>query len=152
MRWRAALLMAAASLAVPIGGVMAMSGQAKGSFEVKIVPQTPTTDPSLGRMDLDKRYHGDLEATATGTMLTAMGSGQGNGVYVAVERVTGTLAGRAGSFALAHKGVMDGGKQSLEIFVVPASGTGALTGMTGRLDIVIKDGGHFYTLDYVLPD
>jgi len=152
MRGRAALLLAAALLAVPMGGADAMTGQAKGSFDVKIVPQSPTTDPSLGRMDISKTYHGDLAATATGTMLTAMGSGEGNGVYVAVERVTGTLAGRAGSFALAHKGVMDGGKQSLEIVVVPASGTGALTGMTGRLDIVIRDGGHFYALDYTLPD
>lgn len=128
-----------------------MTQHAKGSFEVKITPQSPTTDPSLGRMDLDKSYHGDLEAHATGTMLTAMGAGQGNAAYVAVERVTGTLGGKAGSFALVHKGLMDGGAQSLTITIVPASGTGALAGITGSLNIIIRDGGHFYTLDYRLP-
>jgi hypothetical protein len=151
MRWRAALLIAAASLSAPAGGATTMTQHAKGSFEVKITPQSPTTDPTLGRMDLDKTYHGDLEAHATGTMLTAMGSGQGNGVYVAVERVTGSLAGKPGSFALAHKGVMDHGAQSLIITIVPESGTGALAGITGSLNIIIKDGGHFYTLDYTLP-
>ncbi len=128
-----------------------MTQHAKGSFEVKITPQSATTDTTLGRMDLDKTYHGGLEARATGTMLTAMGSGQGNGVYVAVERVTGTLSGKSGSFALAHKGVMDHGVQSLVITIVPESGTGALAGITGSLNIIIKDGGHFYTMDYTLP-
>ncbi|MGL4542771.1 MAG: DUF3224 domain-containing protein [Polymorphobacter sp.] len=152
MRWRAVLLIAAALAAVPVLGATTMIHRAKGSFEVKITPQSPTTDPTLGRMDLDKTYHGDLEAHATGTMLTAMGSGQGNAVYVAVERVTGTLSGKAGSFALAHKGVMDHGAQSLIITIVPASGTGALAGIAGSMNIIIKDGGHFYTMDYHLPD
>jgi len=142
------IAVAGAATAQPKGPTMTQ--HARGSFDVKITPQSPTTDPSLGRMDLDKTYHGDLEAHATGTMLTSMGAGQGNAAYVAVERVTGTLAGKTGSFALVHKGIMDAGAQSLQITIVPASGTGELTGISGTLAIDIKDGSHFYTLNYSL--
>lgn len=147
----AALLIAASvGAASPQSKGPTMTQQAHGSFDVKMTPQSPTTDPGLGRMDLDKSYRGELEAHATGTMLTAIGAGQGNAAYVAVERVTGTLAGKSGSFALVHKGIMNTGAPSLEISIVPASGTGDLTGITGTLAIEIKDGEHFYTLDYSL--
>lgn len=121
---------------------------AKGEFDVKIVPQSPTTDASLGRMDLDKSYRGDLVATATGTMLTAMGERKDSAAYVAVERVTGTLNGRTGSFALVHTGLMNQGVRSLNISIAPDSGMGELAGISGTLDIQIEGGKHFYTLDY----
>ena len=104
-------------------------------------------------MSLDKQFHGELEATSVGEMLTAMsGSVQGSGAYVAVERVTGTLHGRNGSFALHHTGVMNRGVPQLTIMVVPDSGTGELTGLTGKLNIRIEpDGKHFYDFEYELP-
>jgi len=125
---------------------------ASGPFDVTVspLPFHTTTDPTLGRMAIDKVLHGDLEATGHGEMLTA-GASDGSGVYVAVERITGTLHGRAGSFALHHTGIMTRGKPELTITVVPDSGTGELAGITGTLAIHIVDGKHAYELDYTLP-
>jgi hypothetical protein len=133
-----------------------MPSKATGPFDVKLAPQTlaeAATDSGLGRMSLDKQFHGELEATSVGEMLTAMSSSvQGSGAYVAVERVTGTLGGRGGSFALHHTGVMNRGIPQLTIMVVPDSGTGELTGITGKLNIRIESGGkHFYDFEYELP-
>jgi Protein of unknown function (DUF3224) len=128
--------------------------QAKGTFEVKIVPLPPDAgapDPTLGRMSLDKQFHGDLEATGKGQMLTA-GTPSGSGVYVAIERVTGTLHGRNGSFVLHHTGIMTRGQPQMTIAVVPDSGTDELAGLSGNLSIEIVDGKHFYSFDYTLPD
>jgi hypothetical protein len=123
---------------------------ATGTFDVKLTPSTGP-DPTLGRMTLDKQYHGDLEATAKGEMLTAMSADVKNsGVYVAVERVTGTLKGRTGTFALYHTGIMDRGAQQLIVTVVPDSGAGQLTGITGKLTIKIESGKHFYEFDYMV--
>ncbi len=123
----------------------------KGIFEVKVAPVAEDKSPdglTLGRYSLDKQYHGDLEATAKGEMLTAGTNVKGSAAYVAVERVSGMLQGRSGSFALQHAGTMVRGTPSLAIKVVPDSGTGELTGMTGGMNIVIVDGKHFYELEY----
>ena len=128
-----------------------MSPLATGSFEVQMKPleQTePAPGGSLGRLSLDKQFHGDLEATGQGQMLTAMSDVQGSAAYVAIERVTGTLHGRTGSFALHHRGIMTRGAQSLEISIVPDTGTGDLKGITGTLKIRIEDKKHFYDLEY----
>jgi hypothetical protein len=102
-------------------------------------------------MSIDKQFHGDLEATSKGEMLTAMsGTVKGSGAYVAVERVTGTLHGRAGSFALYHIGTMTRGTPHLAVTVVPDSGTGQLTGITGTMNIIIADGKHSYEFEYEL--
>jgi hypothetical protein len=133
-----------------------MPNRVSGPFEVTLKPQ-PLADgrdgSGLARMSLDKKFHGELEAVSVGEMLTAMSSSvQGSGVYVAVERVTGTLKNRSGSFALHHTGVMTRGVPELTIMVVPDSGTGDLTGITGKLNIRIESGGkHFYDFDYELP-
>jgi len=108
------------------------------------------SDASLGRMSSDKQYHGDLVGTAKGQMLTIGTPTAGSAVYVAVERVTATLGGKHGTFALYHMGVMDRGKQSLSITVAPDSGTGELKGLTGTLTIEIKDGEHRYDFAYDL--
>ena len=106
----------------------------------------------LGRMSLDKVFHGELEATSTGEMLTAMGAVKSSGAYVAVERVTGTLLGKRGSFALVHRGVMTQGRQELSITVVPDSGTEQLQGLAGALGILIEPGGaHAYVFEETLP-
>lgn len=125
---------------------------AAGPFEVKVVPQPldPGTDAGIGRLLLDKQFHGDLEATSKGQMLTAGTSVEGSAGYVAIERVDGTLRGRRGSFALQHIGTMTRGAPSLTIRVVPDSGTGELTGLSGSMSITIADGKHSYDLEYAL--
>lgn len=132
-----------------------MSPLATGTFEVQMKPleQTePAPGGSLGRLSLDKQFHGDLEAVGQGQMLTAMSDVQGSAAYVAIERVTGTLHGRAGSFALHHRGLMTRGEQSLEISIVPDTGTSELKGIKGTLKIRIEDKKHFYDLEYELGE
>ena len=131
-----------------------MATIAKGSFTVDMCPQgeADTRDGvSLGRLSLRKRFEGDLDATGEGRMLTAMTPVKGSAGYVAIERVTGALSGRAGAFVLQHTGTMDKGAQQLSITVVPDSGTGDLAGITGALRIRIADGQHFYEFEYELP-
>jgi len=134
-----------------------MNQQAKGEFTVKTTPQAwsessqgAVTDHSLGRFLLDKQYHGDLEATAEGQMLTAGSPQKGSAAYVAVERVNGTLQGRKGSFMLTHSGTMNKGDLHLLITIVPDSGAEELAGIAGTLSIQIADGKHHYELAYTL--
>jgi hypothetical protein len=126
--------------------------KAVGTFDVKITPQASDLapeGPNLGRMSIDKQYHGDLDAVAKGEMITAAGLAvKESAAYSAVERVTGTLHGRKGSFALQHTGVMDRGKPSLNITAVPDSATGELAGLTGRMDIIIEGKQHSYVFEY----
>ena len=128
--------------------------QAKGEFDVKVVPQTDPTEfePAIGRMTIDKQFHGDLEAISKGQMLSAMSSVKGSGGYVAIERVNGTLSGRRGTFVLQHIGTMDRGKPHLAITVVPDSGTDQLTGISGSLTIDIVEGKHFYAFEYTIAE
>jgi hypothetical protein len=138
------------------GGVLkgaTVATHVTGAFDVKLTPQATDNDtggPALGRMSIDKTYHGELEATGKGEMLTAGSSVKDSGVYVAVERVAGTLQGRKGAFALHHRGVMTRGVPQLTISVVPDSGTGQLVGLSGTMTINIVDGKHFYEFDYTI--
>ena len=126
-----------------------MSEHANGTFQVKLNPLADESAvPALGRMSIDKQFHGDLEATSKGQMLTAGTEIKGSAVYVAVEKVSGTLHGRSGTFILHHTGIMTRGAASLTVSVVPDSGTGELTGLSGQMQIKIADGKHFYELDY----
>ena len=124
---------------------------AAGTFDVKLVPQTDA-DSAVGRMTIDKLFHGDIEGTSKGMMLASMSPLHPNsGAYVALEKVTGTLHGKKGSFALHHVGLMDRGAQSLTVMVVPDSGTDDLLGITGTLKIIIDGKKHSYEFDYTLP-
>jgi len=128
-----------------------VTNHASGTFEVKMVPQAPAEnvgDPTVGRMSLDKQFHGDLEGTSKGEMLAVRSAVEGSAGYVAMERVTGTLGGRSGTFALQHSGTMNRGAPTLSITVVPDSGTGELAGLTGTLSIIIADGKHSYDFEY----
>ena len=130
-----------------------MSRRATGPFEVKLNPQPAyNTDQAalLGRMSIDKQFHGDLEAASRGEMLTAGSPVKGSAGYVAIEKLTGTLHGKNGSFALQHSGTMNRGAPSLVISVVPDSGTGELEGLTGAMSIEIVNGKHSYVFDYAL--
>jgi hypothetical protein len=133
---------------------MPSMSQAKGTFDVKVVPQgNPDTAEgiALGRMSLDKQFHGDLEATSKGEMLTSSLESNGSAAYVAIERVIGTLNGRKGSFALMHQGTMNRESQKLTVMVVPDSGTGQLAGLSGTMTITIVDKKHLYDFAYTLP-
>ncbi|WP_136657736.1 DUF3224 domain-containing protein [Nitratireductor sp. XY-223] len=127
-----------------------------GTFDVKLEPLDAATAGengiAFGRMSIDKTYQGALEGRSRGEMLTVMTQVQGSAGYVAAEQVTGSLSGKRGSFVLQHYGNMKGGGEFLMLQVVPDSATGELVGLTGKMDIRIEDGQHFYDFDYNLPD
>ncbi|BCZ59281.1 hypothetical protein SL267_38980 [Serratia marcescens] len=127
---------------------------ATGTFDIKLTPQTATAEietAKLSRMTIDKQFHGDLTAASLGEMLAVRMDAHGSAGYVAMERVTGTLHGHKGSFVLQHSGTMNRGVSSLQLTVVPDSGTGELTQLSGSMTIEIDQGAHRYTMDYVLP-
>ena len=131
-----------------------MTQRATGTFDVKIAPQKPDNPPAeasgLGRMSIDKQFHGDLEAVSQGEMLSLLNRDIGSGGYVALERVTGTLQGRTGTFAFQHHATLTRGAPILSIVVVPDSGSGELTGISGTMDIRLENGQHYYDFDYSL--
>lgn len=126
---------------------------AKGGFEVKLAPLPVYNQDAgavLARMSIDKTFHGGLEAVSKGEMLSAGTPQSGSAGYVAIERVTGALQGKRGSFVLQHHAIMDGGRAELHIRVVPDSGTDELAGLTGTMAIVITEGKHAYEFEYQL--
>ena len=132
-----------------------MPNHASGTFEVKLSPQAPEDevgDPTVGRMSIDKQFHGGLEATSRGQMLATRTDVEGSAGYVAIERVKGTLGGRDGTFALQHSGTMTRGVPQLVINVVPDSGTGQLAGLAGTMTINIDEGKHSYDFEYTLAE
>jgi hypothetical protein len=154
--WGFAVVLLTCCLAIPSVAQKekTVAEHAAGALDVKVEAQgdaDKAEGSTLGRFSLDKQYHGDLEATAKGTMLTAGTDVKGSAGYVAIERVTGTLKGRSGSFALQHSGTMAHGDLQLSITVVPDSGTGQLAGIAGKMNIVITAGKHTYEFDYTLP-
>ena len=127
-----------------------MIKHATGAFDVKLnhLPTYDQDDKSFGRMSIDKQFHGDLQADSRGEMLAYVRL-----AYVAIEKVTGTLKGRTGSFILQHTATMINGKPTLTINVVPTSATGQLTGLEGRMNVTIApDGKHSYEFEYTLPE
>ena len=130
-----------------------MINHASGTFDVKLNPQPHEDnvgDPAIGRMSIDKQFHGDLEGTSKGQMLAAMTEVTGSAGYVAMERVIGTLHGREGTFVLQHSATMNRATPQQSITVVPDSGTGALVGLAGNFKINVVDGKHFFEFDYTL--
>jgi hypothetical protein len=127
--------------------------RASGTFEVKLTPQATDDNvegTTLGSMSIDKQFHGDLEAISKGVMLTAGTGVKGSAGYVAIERVSGTLQGRRGTFILQHSGTMTRGAPQLIITVVPDSGTGQLVGIAGKMEIKIVDRKHSYDFAYTI--
>lgn len=131
-----------------------MNHHVAGPFDVTMSPEPryETADGGLvlGRLSLTKQFHGELEATSVVQMLSAGTAVKGSAGYVAIELVTGRLAGRAGSFVLQHSATMNRGQATLAVAVVPDSGTGDLAGLSGRMTIDIVDGQHSYGFDYTL--
>lgn len=131
-----------------------MTEHARGTFKVNLQPQEDAHAAAarLGRMSIDKSFNGDLQATSRGQMLAASTDVDGSAGYVALERVTGSLHGREGSFVLQHSGSMARGTPTLNVSVVPDSGTGQLLGLAGTLVITIAGGQHSYDFEYTLPE
>jgi hypothetical protein len=128
--------------------------EAKGGFEVEMRPQgeaRKADGSTLGRMSLEKSFHGDLDATSRGEMLTAMTDVEGSAAYVAFEQVTGSLHGRRGTFVFHHSGTMSRAGPRLSLTVVPDSGSGELAGIEGSMRIDVVDGVHSYVFEYTLP-
>ncbi|MCA1643008.1 MAG: DUF3224 domain-containing protein [Acidobacteria bacterium] len=130
-----------------------MSTRASGTFEVRLTPQAQDDESArVGRMSIDKQFHGDLEATSRGEMLAVRTAVEGSAGYVAMEQVTGTLGGRAGAFALQHTGTMTRGAAQLCVRVVPDSGTDQLAGLAGKMTINVEGGKHSYDFEYTLAE
>lgn len=130
-----------------------MTQHAGGTFDVKLNPQPQVEnigDPTVARLSIDKQFHGDLEATGKGQMLAAATDVKDSAGYVALERVSGTLNGKRGTFALQHNGIMTHGAPQLTITVVPDSGTGELVGLVGAMTVRVLDSNHSYEFDYEL--
>lgn len=126
---------------------------ASGEFDVKNSPEpmsATAAETGLGRMSLDKRYHGPLDATSKGEMLAFMDRTLMSGGYVAMELVQGSLDGKRGSFLLQHQGTMERGAPGLAVHVVADSGRDELAGLRGTLNIRIEGGKHYYDFDYTL--
>jgi hypothetical protein len=129
--------------------------RASGPFEVTLAPLAsawPADPAPLGRVSIEKQFAGDLSATSRGEMLSASGSVKGSAGYVAIEKVTGTLHGREGTFVLQHSGTMNRGVPTLSITVIPDTGTGELAGLTGSMQISIDNKRHSYVFDYSFAD
>ena len=132
-----------------------MATHASGTFEVKLTPQPPedkAEGSTLARMSMDKQFQGELEGSSKGQMLTAGTDVKGSAGYVAIERFTGKLNGRNGSFVLQHAGTLNRGVAHQAIIVVPDSGSGQLAGISGTMNISIAGGKHSYDFHYELPD
>jgi len=126
-----------------------MTTHATGTFEVKLTPQDDKSeDKTMGRMTVAKKWQGDLEGTSTGQMLSGGDVAKGSAGYVAIEKVTGTLKGKKGTFIFQHSGTMNRGEPTLSITVVPDSGTDELQGLVGTMTIKIENGKHFYDFEY----
>ena len=126
--------------------------KASGTFAVTVTPQAPDEGDTtrIGRLSLDKVFEGDLVATSKGQMLAQSTATEGSAGYVAMEVVTGSLNGRSGSFTLQHLGKMTRGNPELHVYVVPDSGTDDLTGLSGKMAIIIEGGKHSYEFEYEL--
>jgi hypothetical protein len=127
--------------------------QAKGPFDLTLPghPVAPGTEAArLDRKAIHKTFRGDLSAESVGEMLATLSAIPGSAGYVAMERVEGTLSEKHGSFVLMHFGVMNRNQRSLTIQVVPDSGTGELQGLSGTMEIDIRDGQHYYLFEYEL--
>ena len=125
---------------------------ARGTFDVKMTPEAVDAADGnpVSRLALDKQYRGDLDGAGRGVMVSATTPVKGSAGYVAIERVSGTLHGRRGSFVMQHAGMMTRGAQQLAITIVPDSGTGELVGIAGSCGITIADGVHTYEIQYTL--
>ena len=126
---------------------------ARGPMDVDIQPEPPFLDESgvtLSRNAVSKTFHGEMAGTSEAQMIAAFTATPGSAGYVAIEHFTGSVEGKSGSFVMQHSGLMNRGDAQLTVTIVPDSGSGDLTGISGTLDIDNEDGKHSYALNYDL--
>ena len=116
-----------------------------------MLPPAPAQPDGIVRLALTKTFAGPLSGTSRVEMMATNAGTAASGGYVALESFTGTLDGRQGSFIMQHSGIMSPGMQQVSVLVSPGSGTGALAGITGTLEVRQEGKQHFYTLRYRLP-
>ena len=93
--------------------------------------ETPADGPSLTRIHVEEAFNGDIEGDGVVEFLQAARA-DGSASFVGIERVTGAVAGRTGSFLLQDSGTVTGSVVAGDWFVVPGSGTGELAGLRGE--------------------
>ncbi len=126
---------------------------ARGPMDLDILPEPPFLDESgvtLSRNAVSKTFHGDMAGTSEAQMIAAFTATPGSAGYVAIEHFTGSVEGKSGSFVMQHSGLMNRGDAQLTVTIVPDSGSGDLTGISGTLEIDNEDGKHTYALNYNL--
>ncbi|MBP0448823.1 MULTISPECIES: DUF3224 domain-containing protein [unclassified Kitasatospora] len=129
-----------------------MGIKTSGAFEVTAFePEETDEQPgaTLGRVRLTKEFTGGLTGSSVVRMLSVLDGAGGPAAYVAVERFTGELDGRKGSFVLQHSAPGSQGER-LAVRVVAGTGAGELAGITGTFELTVDDGGHTYVLEYEL--
>ena len=124
---------------------------ARGTFEVTMEPEPPFLEQdglTLTRTHVRKEFSGDVVGASEAQMLAAFTATPGSAGYVAIEHFTGSVDGKSGAFALQHSGVMSKGDAQLAVTIVPDSGAGELTGISGNMEIANDEGRHSYVLHY----
>ncbi|MGV9341276.1 DUF3224 domain-containing protein [Streptomyces sp. NPDC003688] len=133
--------------------------RADGTFTVKaFVPTGVTPDPAVttglpvGVARMEKHFEGGISGRAATLFTAAFDQAAGVGTYVAMESFEGSLNGHEGAFNFAHSATTTGSDRAAQFFViVPSSGTGDLTGISGTGGIEIEaDGTHRIWFDYQL--
>jgi len=127
---------------------------ASGALNVTVEPEPPFLEQDgnkLSRNIVRKEFSGDMIGTSEAQMVAAYTGTPGSAGYVAIEHFAGSIEGRSGSLVLQHSGIMAKGDAELTVRIIPDSGTGELTGISGTLEIDNSDGKHSYVLDYELP-
>jgi Protein of unknown function (DUF3224) len=131
-----------------------MSQRATASFDITSWEEQTYDEQDgikLSRTRVVKTFRGEIEGESTAELLMAL-AGEDSAAYVGVERVTGRVNGRSGSFVYLHTATAGRGAQAASWPVLAGSGTGELAGISGQARIDnLPDGGHVFTLDYELP-
>lgn len=124
---------------------------ARGPMDVNIEAEPPFMEQDglkLNRHVVRKEFSGDMVGASEAQMIAAVTATPGSAGYVAIEHFTGSVGGKTGSFVLQHSGVLNRGDARLEVTIVPDSGAGGLTGISGALEIHNDEGRHSYVLHY----
>lgn len=131
--------------------------QADSTFSVTSFEPTEYTSPiqtglDVGYTYMTKTFTGDIEGTSRTQFTSAFSQETGVGTYLAMESFEGALNGRTGAFNFVHSATTAGTDRSDEFFhIVPSSGTGELTGITGTGALYVDaEGGHHIWFEYEL--
>jgi hypothetical protein len=131
-----------------------MKQTANARFAIKSWDEKPYSEgpdlPKLTRASVSKTYTGDISGEGQVEYIMMYRS-DGSATFLGLERITGRLAGKTGSFVLQRTGVFEGGQAKETYSIIPGSGTGELQGLTGDGRSAVGHGmEHPFTLSYEL--